>query len=127
MDFEEWLDIGHDALAGAGACQRNRNWRSVVSRSYYAMFAATTGVLRGTGLAPPAARQTWSHKNLPRLVEQHLKPQFGGRAFDVKRMLSSGYKDRLVADYSSGLTVDEAVARRCLTNASSVLRMMGRR
>lgn len=119
----EWADMAQDSVKAAGQCLRNKCYRSSVSRSYCAMFAAVTAALLEARVAPPAARQAWSHARLPELVQENLKKKLGrGRTEDVRKMLRVTYKIRVAADYMRTESIDEVTATRCLTDATAVCR-----
>lgn len=122
-----WMRIGDGSLAAAGAMLRGQPelHRSAVSRAYYAMFAAVTGVLILSGQRPRSRFGTWSHADLPDAARETLRSRVGlGRARDVKSRLEVGYKLRVAADYETGLTIDDEAARRAVSNASAVVRLV---
>jgi uncharacterized protein (UPF0332 family) len=119
------MDVAQDSLGGAGECLRGERYRSAVSRSYYAMYAAVTAALKAAGLKPATGRETWSHRSVADLVKVHLRQVLGqGGIQDVCRMVRATYKLRLIADYSAARTIDEVTARRCVTDATAVIRKL---
>ncbi|MHC4445742.1 MAG: HEPN domain-containing protein [Planctomycetota bacterium] len=120
-----WKNIAKDSLRAAGCCFHNGHHRSSISRSYYAIFAAITGALRKVGLHSPADREAWSHPKLQNLVIDNLQKQIGRKfARDIKRFVNENYKMRIFADYTSTQTIDDADARRCLSNATAVFNLL---
>jgi len=124
---EHWAHMAHDARKAAQACTAGGHFRSAVSRAYYAMFAAVTGLLIDQKVMPRAGLGTWAHERLPGIAKENLKAKLGDvPSQDVKRMLTYMYKLRLIADYVPGATVDGRDARDCLRYAMSVMRTLAR-
>ena len=121
-----WIEVARDAASAAKLCFRNGHFRSAVSRSYYAMYAAVTGRLVQSGAEPPAGRPGWSHAKTQHLAIEVLRSRLGAKATrEIRRMMAAAYSDRITADYLPGRTVDSAVAGRCVSYAIAVLRRLG--
>lgn len=89
------------------------------------MFSAVTAALIDAGVEPRRIQGTWSHRDLPDVARHGLPGVVGhGRSKDVKSRLATTYKQRVVADYMPGWSVDEIAARRCLTDATAVIRAL---
>ncbi|MFQ5435388.1 MAG: HEPN domain-containing protein [Anaerolineae bacterium] len=124
--MSDWHDMAQEAIDAAGVCLRRERPRSAASRSYYAMYAAITDALIAEGMRPPAGRESWPHRRMPKLVTDHLQPRLGrGKAIDMRRMVGAAYKIRILADYAPSVTVDSQTAKRCLSDATAVLRHLG--
>ena len=119
----EWMDIAQDAQAAAGLCLRDRRYRSSISRAYYASFSAVTAALHKAGIAAPQGRNAWAHAVLPKLIRDHLAGRLGRhKTRELNRLIRENYRSRLIADYTSGISSSREAARRCLTNAASIVR-----
>ena len=120
-----WIDVAQESNAAAWTCFSAKHFRSCASRSYYAIFAAVIAALHKAGLKPSQGRETWSHSKLQDLVRNNLEKTIGrGRVKDIRRLINENYRMRLIADYISSQTIDDNIARRCLSNASSVLDLL---
>ncbi len=123
-----WQQIGVDnyhagivLLDQGGSC-----YRSAVSRFYYAAFSLLTEELvrRGGRAEFALNRETPSHAQLPRLVEEHLTYLGTKRSQNLAGDVRSLYQDRLVADYSL-FKIDKRFVRSTLGIADNVFRYLG--
>ncbi|PJB65315.1 MAG: hypothetical protein CO096_18590 [Armatimonadetes bacterium CG_4_9_14_3_um_filter_66_14] len=116
-----WTDMAAEALVAAKILRDAGQWRSAVSRAYYAAFSALTAELSdivGHGFGkyehPP-------HREMARLIERHLKQHLRTGDSDwLKSLIRRLYKARLDADYVSGASIDVRLAR----DAHAVFRLL---
>ena len=115
--------VSRDSIEAAGEAFRAGFLRSAVSRAYFAVFAGVTAFLLNRRLSPPPDRYAWSHAVLPDMMSRELaaKPRLKA---DVRRLLGRLYKARIEADYKAHLSFHDAEARRALSDASALPRMV---
>lgn len=122
---EDWMKMAQEALHAAGACLRAGSHRSTVSRAYFAMYAAVTGGLIQIGERPRKVEGTWTHEKLPVTAYAAFEDQLGRNlSRNIRRRLRATYNKRLAADYMPLMTTDEETARRALTDAIAVARVL---
>lgn len=124
---EFWARAAEGGLSAAKVLMQggSAHARSAVSRAYYAAFSAVTAALLQAGHRPRHRLGTWSHADLPRVAQAGLVQRLGfGRCKDVKSRLEVGYKMRVAADYEVGLSVDDETARRAVSGASAILKVL---
>jgi hypothetical protein len=98
-------------------------WRSSVSRSYYAVFAALTASLERDATFP-AGRDAPAHATLPLLIRNYLSQV---RVVQRRRLMSDVrelYENRVTADYRIARTVNRNVALRSVLLAERSLEML---
>jgi uncharacterized protein (UPF0332 family) len=102
---------------------QDARWRSAVSRSYYAAYAAVSGAWEGLAQYPKG-RFGPSHDRLPKLVMTYLTElRFYERARVVKAARRL-YRQRISADYEPPELVELEEARIAIQDASFILRSM---
>ena len=119
-----WLENSRDNLEAAKLLLGNGHWRSSVSRSYYAMFAAMTAALERDATFP-AGRDAPSHATLPHLIRNYLSQV---HVLNRRRLMSDVrelYENRVSADYRMSRTVNRNVAVRCVFLAERALSSVG--
>ncbi len=120
----EWSDIARDNLQAAQKLSKDQ-FRSCMSRAYYAAFSAVTFAL-SEHKPFRYGRETPPHRELVRLIQAHLAALFSPvKLRALKTTVRRLYDERLNADYRSGLTVDRASALRSLQDAYAVCRALG--
>ena len=121
-----WEDVGVNNYRDAVALFETKKYRSSTSRFYYAVFALLTHELTRRGAANDFAqsRATPSHRQLPRLVQDHLTQFSEERLRNMARRISSLYRNRIEADYSL-LRVDRVSAKESYRLAESLFRYLG--
>lgn len=97
-----WQEIGVDNFSAARNLLNIGQYRSSISRFYYAAFRILTSELARSGMVFKAGRETPSHAELPGLVRQHLTQFSEERRDNIARLASLVYRLRLEADYSLG-------------------------
>lgn len=118
-EIQEYIDLANEDLSAAQDNLRLGHLRVTVSRAYYAMFYAATAVLGSQG--------QWrsKHQGLIAAFGQFLvkpgllEPQYG-------RILLDAFEARLDSDYALHPDLDEASARRLVTNANDFVGRMVR-
>ena len=115
-----WQQISEDAMTAAKSLAMDARWRSVVSRAYYAAYAAVAGALAGRANFP-AGRQGPSHDRLPQLVMTYLTALPVRERRLVSTMSHRLYERRIAADYRPNDRVDRAVARASLQDAAAII------
>lgn len=119
-----WMDMAKDSKAAASELAQRRRYRSAVSRSYYAAYAAATDRLVSQGLTSFGRFHNPSHADLPVLVARNLSSlshHHRAKAANLLRQLRLLRED---ADYRPSRLVDrsdDVQASRCLATAWKLL------
>ena len=124
--WERWWNMAQGSLSSAQILSKQGEVRSSASRAYYAAYQAATALLLYHGMTPPNGREAWSHDATPGLIRElpgTLIPESACR--DIKQRLEACYELRIVADYISQLSVNEAKLRLSLKDASFIARVVG--
>jgi uncharacterized protein (UPF0332 family) len=100
-----WRDIADDNFASASQLKASENWRSCISRAYYAAFSVVTQELIIRGLTPRVEYGTWAHQSLPMMLQAHLNSSSETAAANLASALERLYRLRLIADYRPELRV----------------------
>ena len=106
-----WRDMGIQNRTTANQLFKARQWRSCVSRAYYALYAELTHQLLRAKVSMPAGRGNPKHLALPMLVGNNLtsiRPQARWRLSGLVKKL---YDLRVMADYLPKIDIDESEAR----------------
>lgn len=117
-----WEELSRDAIRAAKLLRNEGRWRSSVSRSYYAAYAAVT-----SRLSPADFSRGWknpSHSSLPDRIDG-VSSLSQGSKHALKRTLRILRKLREDADYRPRAVIQEAEAVDALRNASQVLTILG--
>ena len=104
-----WLNIAKGNHRAARLLENAKEYRSAVSRYYYAGFSAVSEALEPF-VTLPTQRETPSHQRIPLLIERHLPGLSDTNRRTLKRAMRILYEARLKADYRSGITTDAAVS-----------------
>ena len=102
-----WREIGQKNYHAGRELLNLKQYRSSVSRFYYAAFSLLTHELREAGITFEDNWETPSHQGLPGLMKRHLPVAYRRECVAIVRRL---YAARLAADYQRR-TTDEATAR----------------
>lgn len=123
--MSSWKDIANGNLDGARLSAREGEFRSCVSRAYYAAFAAVAFALRA--YAPFASgRETPQHLLVPKLMQQHLaSTTSAARLRELKARMRRLYNERINADYKSAAPIDAHSALQSRRDASAVCKELG--
>lgn len=116
----EWNEIAMGNLKAAQLLGDAGQFRSGVSRAYYAAFSAVAYALRAH--APfGSGRETPPHHAVIGLMHKHLAHgRSAARLRAMKAMIRRLYTDRISADYKAGATVDVQLALRSRMDAHRV-------
>ncbi|MEX2387522.1 MAG: HEPN domain-containing protein [Phycisphaeraceae bacterium] len=128
-----WTDLSRESFRAAKLAMGDACYRSSVSRSYYAAYAAVSQVLEEKGLAFGNDREGPPHAHIREMIDTNvgqLRPRGAPRVraaekHRLKTSLNVLYENRLDADYRPSRAVNEDVARNSLIAASSVLGTLG--
>lgn len=121
---QAWFALARGSFAAANLLAGGGRWRSSVSRSYYAAFAAVVGALPPS-VPRPARQRTPRHQDLPGFVTTYFVGLPGSQQQEIKATLERLYRARIYADYYERLTTDRVIARRCLVESGIVLNRLG--
>lgn len=120
-------EIGFEALTAAQELRCKP--RSCISRAYYAAYTILVHALKeskGVKFAP--GREGPSHKDLPKLVENHLaNTRNRAKMKELKAAIRRLYKARIDADYRFSLLINEDVVRRLLRDVCWIWRELEER
>lgn len=116
-----WHEIGQQNYVAGRDLLNLQQYRSSVSRFYYAAFSLLTHELREAGVTFGSDQETPNHKGLPKLVKQHLPVAYRQECVAILRRL---YAARIDADYHRR-TTNEAVAEDARRDTASLLRYLG--
>lgn len=117
-----WEELSRDAIRAAKLLRNEGRWRSSVSRSYYAAYAAAT-----SRLSPADFSRGWKnppHHLLPKLI-LNQRDLDQGRRSKLKRNLLILRSAREDADYRPHAVVRKNEAVEALLRSSEVLRELG--
>lgn len=124
-DSTRWMEMALDCEKAADMLFEADNWRSSVSRSYYAAYCAIHAMLIHRGETPPP-RGNWPHKGLGDVLHTTLsqrKPNVEPRVSkDYRIKLNRLYHMRAVVDYDPKCSVDEDDAAKARKFAGPFLR-----
>ncbi len=116
-----WREIGEQNYDAGRELLKLGQYRSSVSRFYYAAFSLLTHELSETGISFGNNGETPSHQALPGLLKRYLPPTYQRQYLAVLRRL---YRARIAADYQRR-TTDEATARNSQRDAAQLRRYLG--
>lgn len=125
--MDSWQEIALSSYDASKRLQMTGHWRSSVSRSYYAAYAAITNELSGAKGVSFRHGDNPSHAQLKALVEHHLsRKKFSDiKRHEVKKSINNLYKARLEADYMPNRAFSQTEARDALRQAGTVFRILG--
>lgn len=118
-----WAEVSQSNLSSARRLYEARYWRSSVSRSYYALFAAVTSAVPARALPPRYTAPR--HRDLPGLIDRHLVRLAWHQREAMKAAWRRCYGSRLMADYNVGRDVDQPQAKQAIQDAIGIMRRMG--
>ncbi len=123
--------MAQGSLRAAAACMDIVEYRSSLSRYYYAAYQAVSALLLYQGLAPPLVRgeqrEAWPHAATPDLFAEVLRKfiQSNARRNDLKSRLTRLYKLRLNADYVGSPEPSAITADSAASDAGYVVKVVG--
>ncbi len=109
-------------LKAARELYQTQQYRSSVSRSYYAAFSILTEELAALGVDFGEEQETPNHKGLPKLMKLHLLLPNKAKANCIA-IIRRLYAARIAADYQRR-TTDQVVARDVLRDTAVLFRFL---
>lgn len=123
---EQWRNQATQSLQSAQLLFAAERYRDCASRAYYAAYQASTAVCvaHGDSINFLPGWNNPSHEQLPGLIRANGSVDVQNRRNIIRllRILRSYRED---ADYRPGRTVDQVIARECLSGATAVLKYLG--
>ena len=120
----DWIQIAFGSLMAAKRCFEERQFRSCVSRAYYAMYQATTAMLTHAGLKP-GVKGNWSHTGTAKSVAddrmREVLDKYRVRPVRLREDLIRSFGLRCDADYRPFKKIDEDAGRNMLRLANKCL------
>jgi len=114
MNPRDFMDLAWELLGG----MKQAEWRSAVSRAYYAAFHVARGLLRQAGFAAPLAENAHAYVWLRLSNSGHPDVQIAGAKLSLLR---SG---RNLADYELQRTLNQATATDQVRMASDIIQLL---
>ena len=111
---ETWQNLAEGAYQAALSLRQERNWRSVISRAYYAVYSRVAALLVARGVTMPAKYEGPLHAKLAELVIAHLT-HLGDLRWTISAWIRALYAQRVIADYRPSGRAGENGARNALT------------
>lgn len=118
-----WLELSADSRRAAQALFERGHYRSSVSRSYYAAYAAASYLLEGK-VAYPQGRHNAPNERVPSYIRNHLSTLDKDRRRSAAKTMGILWKARVEADYKPGVTCDRAIALNIIRDCDRVLRSL---
>lgn len=117
----DWNRLGQSSLRSAKLLKEAGEFRSAISRAYYAAYAFSTGRLIDDGhTVGGEGRSNPSHQRLQTMIEANANT--AGRSNERRRDLARRFRNlrrfRVMADYDPSSYVDEQLALTCVRDAS---------
>lgn len=123
--MDTWHDMGERNQQAARQLTRSQQYRSALSRAYYAAFAFVTEKLAAANVHFGVGRSSPAHRDLRHLVAASLAQHWAAaQAQEVDRALADLYKQRLNADYVDGWRPTRAAAKDALLALETVVRAL---
>ncbi|MHB1422279.1 MAG: HEPN domain-containing protein [Gemmataceae bacterium] len=114
MDFREYLNLAKTLING----MTEGEWRTAVSRAYYAAFHVARELLVDLKFRVPHAERAHGYLWLRLANAGHIDVQEAGNRLNALR------RERNRSDYDAHLTVHQATARTHLQRAEEVIRAL---
>jgi uncharacterized protein (UPF0332 family) len=114
MDARDFLEVAWDLVGGA----REAEWRTAVSRAYYAAFHTARDLLTECGFTAPQAEQAHAYLWLPLANCGHPDVQSAGVKLNFLRQI------RNRADYDIQRALDQATATDPLHRAAEIVQVL---
>ncbi|MEM6560708.1 MAG: hypothetical protein AAF656_03835 [Planctomycetota bacterium] len=106
---DTWTQVSRDSQSAAIEALDRRRWRTSVSRSYFAVYAAVTAVAVDRRVEFASDREGPEHRQLVGIVLRNLG--LGDNAGDVVGLATQLYQLRLRADYRPSSVIGAAEAQ----------------
>src|SRR5438552_18473903 len=123
---QTWFDLASDARKAANRLV-SENYRSCLSRAYYAAFSEVNHALVGTpGVNIPLTRECVNHPGdsgtggVRRWIESHMPRMDQPRRVKLSELVGRLYTLRIVADYKPSVEVDGRDAREAISIMNTV-------
>jgi hypothetical protein len=123
---QTWFDVASDARRAASRLARE-NYRSCLSRAYYAAYSKVTFDLSGiAGVSFPAGDEGPKHPGrtgnggIRRLIETHMTGLDNAKRVKLSELVGRLYTLRLVADYRPSMDVDGRDAREAVSIMNTI-------
>ncbi|MCB9781516.1 MAG: HEPN domain-containing protein [Candidatus Omnitrophica bacterium] len=113
-----WEEMSRQSFWAAQELRRKGLWRSCISRSYYAAYAAITATLPPEKI--PGRWMNPTHSSLPKLISNHGKLSKASRS-KINRIIRILRMLREDSDYRPHTSVGKSEAILALVNASEIL------
>jgi hypothetical protein len=118
---QTWFELASDARKAASRLV-SENYRSCLSRAYYAAYSKVTFELAGmAGITFPAGDEGPKHPGrtgtggIRRLIETHMTRLEDARRMKLSELVGRLYTLRIVADYRPSMDVDPRDAREAVS------------
>lgn len=119
--LETWKQLSEGSLRAAEILFRGGEYRSCVSRAYYAAYCAATGEIVKKLTTFPNAWNNPPHVKVPMYVQNNLTMVQAKKQRTISRInILRLYREN--ADYRPQTAVSEQVARNCLRAAAAIQR-----
>ena len=117
--METWRQLSEDSLNAAKTLLREGNYRSSVSRSYYAAYCAATYEITQNLTTFPNGWNNPPHEKVPEYVQNNLVIAPTSKKI-IKKLLRLLRHFRENADYRPYRVVSVETARDCVRNAQRI-------
>ena len=117
--METWRQLGESSLSAAEELLRSGQFRSSVSRSYYAAYCAVTGEIVQAKITFPNGWNNPPHEKVPHYIQYNL-PISQVRKNTIKSLIRILRQLREDADYRPYRQVSQETARDCVRDARRV-------
>ena len=124
-DTARWQAISLNSRKAAQHLLEVECYRSSVSRSYYAAYAAVTSALIRQGITLGYGDNNPEHARLPVYVLNNLTALPIASRFEINKAIRRLYRARAEADYVAAALVDKAAAKRTIRDLNRVLQLLG--
>lgn len=117
--METWRQLSEDSLNAAKTLLREGNYRSSVSRSYYAAYCAATSEIIQNLTTFPNGWNNPPHEKVPEYVQNNLAISPTSKR-TIKKLLGVLRQFRVDADYRPNRLVNFQAARDCVRDAARI-------
>ncbi|MHB1157730.1 MAG: HEPN domain-containing protein [Phycisphaerales bacterium] len=120
-----WSDMSRQSYKAAEHLQRLRNFRSCISRAYYAAFSAVTDGVRKYTTRFDDGYEHPPHRQVSRFVRKHLTQFSKSDRQELARAVERLRQARLDADYRHKTDPTDLESRLAMIDAKYVLNTLG--
>jgi len=121
-----WRDLGKNNRTAANQLFESKQWRSSISRAYYAVYSSVTDALLSVPIAMPAGKEGPHHLPLPVMIGNNLTLLNAGDRWKLSGVVNELYGMRCIADYRPSITVEDDEARIALGLLNQACRLLER-